>query len=146
MPHRSPRFRGWATAREARLLVAAMAVAGLAGCGPRGPERFQLTWKVTFAGKPVPSGLIRFEADATKGSSGPVGYAAIKNGRYTTATEGAKGALEGPLVAFLTGGPAPDPKVEFPAMWFTEYSTTLFLDPTSGITTFDVDVPTPEKR
>jgi hypothetical protein len=111
------------------------------GCGQRGPTRFHLEGKVTFDGQPVPSGLIRFEPDSTKGNTGPVGYAAIKHGRYTTATDGSKGSLNGPIVAFLTGGPAPDPKVEFPKMWFVDYSTTLTLEPKSGATTFDIDVP-----
>jgi len=116
--------------------------AAFAGCGPRGPERFQLAGKVTFAGKPVPSGLIRFEPDATRGNRGPVGYAAIKDGRYTTNTRGCKGALEGPLVVYMTGGPAPDPKVEFPTMWFTEYETSITLEPKRGVARFDFDVPT----
>ena len=116
-------------------------VAALSGCGPRGLQRFHVEGTVTFDGKPVPSGAIRFEPDSTKGNVGPVGYAAIKDGRYTTATEGSKGSLKGPIVAFLTGGPAPDPKVEFPRMWFAEYRTTLTLEPKSGATTFDIDVP-----
>jgi len=118
-----------------------MVVAALSGCGPRGLQRFQLEGKVTFDGKPVPSGTIRFEPDSTKGNRGPVGYTAIKDGRYTTAMEGSKGSLKGPIVAFLTGGPAPDPKVEFPKMWFIDYRTTLTVEPKSGVTTFDFDVP-----
>lgn len=116
-------------------------VVSFSGCGPRGPQRFHLEGKVTFDGKPVPSGTIRFEPDSAKGNTGPVGYTAIKDGRYTTATEGSKGSLKGPIVAFLTGGPAPDPKVEFPRMWFAEYRTTLTVEPKSGVTTFDFDVP-----
>jgi predicted small lipoprotein YifL len=116
-------------------------VVSFSGCGPRGPQRFQLEGKVTFDGKTVPSGTIRFEPDSTKGNTGPVGYTAIKDGRYTTAMEGSKGSLKGPIVAFLTGGPAPDPKVEFPKMWFIDHRTTLTLEPKSGATTFDFDVP-----
>ncbi len=118
-----------------------LVVAALSGCGPRGPQRFQLEGKVTFGGKPVPSGAIRFEPDSTKGNTGPVGYTPIKDGRYTTAMEGSKGSLKGPIVAFLTGGPAPDPKVEFPKMWFIDYRTTLTVEQKSGVTTFDFDVP-----
>jgi len=116
-------------------------VVSFSGCGPRGPQRFQLEGTVTFDGKPVPSGAIRFEPDSTKGNTGPVGYTAIKDGRYTTAMEGSKGSLKGPIVAFLTGGPAPDPKVEFPTMWFIDYRTTLTVEQKSGVTTFDLDVP-----
>ncbi|MEI7782030.1 MAG: hypothetical protein WCJ18_08925 [Planctomycetota bacterium] len=133
------------TARVAIGLFA-LAILGGGGCGPRGPARHQLEGQVTFRGKPVPSGLIRFEPDASKGNRGPVGYAAIVNGRYTTATRGSKGALKGPLVAFMTGGPAPDPKVEFPKMWFEEYRTTIDLDPASGVTRYDFDVPEAAKQ
>ena len=135
--------------RSVTLFPAAVAavttVVLLAGCGRRGPERFQLAGSVTFAGKPVPSGLIRFEPDASRGNGGPVGYAAIKDGRYTTATQGGKGALKGPLVVYMTGGPARDPKVEFPTMWFDDYSTTITLDPARGPSTFDFDVPSAKK-
>lgn len=131
--------------RPAALFALAIAAA-LAGCRPAGPTRYQIDGTVTFDGKPVPSGLIRFEADATRGNHGPVGYAAIKDGRYTTATQGAKGALQGPLVAIMTGGPAPNPAVEFPVMWFTDYTTTLVLEPTGGTTTFDFDIPRERKK
>lgn len=125
-----------------QLMLAYAVIAALAGCGPSGPERFQLAGKVTFAGKPVPSGLIRFEPDASRGNHGPVGYAAIKDGRYTTDTRGCKGALEGPLVVYMTGGPAPDPKVEIPTMWFCDYATSITLEPSGSPATFDFDVPT----
>lgn len=131
--------------RRAAFLMFAL-VTTLAGCGPRGPERFQLTGKVTFDGRPVPSGLIRFEADATQGNSGPVGCATIKDGRYTTAEQGSKGALKGPLVAIMTGGPAPNQQVEFPVMWFTDYTTKIVLEPTGWATTFDFDVPKDKKK
>jgi hypothetical protein len=127
--------------RHAAFFMLAIAAA-LAGCQPAGPARYQINGKVTFAGKPVPSGLIRFEPDASQGNHGPVGYAAIKDGRYTTDTKGCKGALEGPLVVYMTGGPAPDPKVEMPTMWFTEYETAITLEPKRGLARFDFDVPT----
>ena len=119
----------------------ALVVAAAAGCGPVGPRRCHLEGKVTHGGEPVPSGLIRFEPDLTKGNDGPVGYAEIKDGRYTTATAGNKGALQGPIVAYVTGGPAPDPRVEFPQLWLTNFHTTLTLEPSRGVTIFDIDVP-----
>ena len=95
-------------------------------------------WKQAPYVRPV---SILIHCSFTKGNSGPVGYAAIKDGRYTTSTAGSKGSLQGPIVAYLSGGPAPDPKVEFPQMWFIDYRTTLTLEPKWGTTTFDVDVP-----
>lgn len=130
---------------RAALLMLAIAVT-LAGCRPAGPARHRITGAVTFDGTPVPSGLIRFEADATQGNSGPVGYATIKDGRYTTAEQGSKGALKGPLVAIMTGGPAPNQQVEFPVMWFTDYTAKIVLEPTGGATTFDFDIPKEPKK
>lgn len=125
--------------------IVAAVLLNATGCGPAGPPRHHLEGRVTFDGKPVPSGLIRFEADTTRGNSGPVGYAAIKDGLYATATQGSKGALKGPLVAIMTGGPAFDPTVEFPKMWFEEHRATLELDPKAYISRFDFDVPPPKK-
>lgn len=132
----------------APVLLAAVAVGCLltgAGCGAKGPVRYHIEGTVTYDGEPVPSGLIRFEPDATKGNGGPVGYATIIDGRYTTAAQGSKGALRGPLVAVMTGGPARDPQVEFPKMWFEDYQTTVDLDPQSGKATLDFEVPNPKK-
>lgn len=134
------RRRRWFSALQAAAAIVAIALP-LAGCGPGGVKRFHLEGKATFDGQPVPNGMIRFEPDSTKGNTGPVGYAAIKDGYYTTATNGSKGSLKGPIVAYMTGGPAPDPKDELPKMWFTDYRTTLTLEPTRGVTTFDIDVP-----
>lgn len=138
----SPPGLGW---KSVAVFVLAIATA-VTGCGPAGPKRFHLEGKVTYGGEPVPSGLIRFEPDATRGNAGPVGYAAIQNGHYTTATAGSKGSLEGPIVAYMTGGPAPDPKVEFPTLWFVDYRTTLTLEPSRGVTIFDIDVPKGQKK
>ena len=55
---------------------------------------------------------------------GQVRYAATIDDRYTTATQGRKAALAGPIVAIMTGGPAKDPNVEFPTMGFEDYRTT----------------------
>lgn len=132
--------RGRCPAAVIRLIGMALPAIAV-GCGPNGPVRYDIEGVITFDGKPVPSGMIRFEPDATKGNSGPVGYAMIIDGRYTTAEQGSKGSLKGPLVAFLNGGPAPDPKVEFPKMWFSDYKTTLTLDPKVGVMMFNVDVP-----
>lgn len=130
---------------RAALLMLAIAVT-LAGCRPAGPARHQIAGTVTFDGRPVPSGLIRFEADATRGNNGPVGYAVIKDGRYTTAEHGSKGALKGPLVAIMTGGPAPNPQVEFPEMWFTDYTAKIVLEPTGGATIANFQVPREKKK
>ncbi len=113
----------------------------ISGCAKPGPARFHIEGRVTYDGKPVPNGVIRFEADATQGNGGPVGYAAIKDGRYTTAEQGSKGSLKGPVIAVLSGGPPPEPSIEFPKMWFDEFTVKLLLEPTGRVTTLDFEVP-----
>ncbi len=51
----------------------------LAGCPDGRPQRYQLSGKITFDGKPVPAGWIIFTPE-----SGPGASANIENGRYET--------------------------------------------------------------
>ncbi|MFG0335766.1 MAG: hypothetical protein ACF8TS_20595, partial [Maioricimonas sp. JB049] len=57
------------------LLLVALAVFGLAGCGDGpaydGPTRFPLSGRVTFKGEPVASGMISFVPE--DGNSNPAG-------------------------------------------------------------------------
>jgi hypothetical protein len=56
-------------------------VVGLGGCrGDRGPERVVVSGAITYNGKPIPEGEIRFVPTAT--SSAPVSIAAIVDGKY----------------------------------------------------------------
>jgi len=141
-------YKSNATAMRHRRQASLCLVAGLvchaaligAGCSDHGPRRFPIEGRVTYDGVPVPAGSIRFEPDAAGGNHGPVGYAAILSGSYSTSHLG-KGVLKGPLVAYVTGGPARDPQAEFPKLWFVEYRKTLTLEPKPGATMFDIDVP-----
>jgi hypothetical protein len=45
-----------------RLVLAALALLALLGCGRSGPEMARVTGKVTYQGKPVPKGTIAFIA------------------------------------------------------------------------------------
>jgi hypothetical protein len=47
-------------------------VAIVFGCGPDGPSRYSISGSVTFQGKPVPVGFIKFEPDTAKSNAGPV--------------------------------------------------------------------------
>lgn len=69
----------------------------LTGCDS-GPRRYQVSGDVTYQGKPVPSGTIYFDPDATKGNDGPQGVAAIKDGKYNTSDPDGRGAVGGPHV------------------------------------------------
>lgn len=122
-------------------MIAGVTAIAAAGCGARGPERFHASGTVTFGGKPVPLGSIRFEADGSRGNHGPVGHAAIVDGRYTTRTRGSRGMLRGPLVVIIDGGPLPATEGEPALMWFTDYKTTITLEPKTWLTTIDFDVP-----
>ena len=130
------RTRAWSCVLPGLVLIAAV------GCGPGGPARYAVEGRVTFRGQPVPNGMVRFEPDGTKGNRGPVGYAAIVDGRYTTVAKGARGALKGPLVVWISGGPPPDPEKEFVEPFFSEYRTTGDIQPQAFKTTvIDFDVP-----
>lgn len=73
-----------------------------AGCGQNGPERYDVSGSVTFAGKPVPAGQILFQPDTEKGNRGPATAVQIEGGRYDTA-KGGKGTVGGPHIAVITG-------------------------------------------
>ena len=71
-----------------RLAVLAVALVGLAGCGPEGPPRFHLTGHVTMGGQPVPAGMIFFDPDYAQGNDGQQGFAFIKDGQFDTRLKG----------------------------------------------------------
>jgi hypothetical protein len=56
-----------------------------------------LSGTVTFAGKPVPKGMIFFDPDPAKGGAGPQGAAVISDGKYSTALDG-QGVRPGPYL------------------------------------------------
>ena len=65
-----------------RLIFACgLAAAGLAlaGCGGSGPERHEITGKVTYKGEPVEEGIIDFEP---QGGQGTKDGATIQKGQY----------------------------------------------------------------
>lgn len=74
-----------------------------AGCSRSGPDRFRVSGTVTHAGQPVALGRIVFEPDASRGNSGPQGFAPIENGRYDTATPNCKGSVGGPMIVMIDG-------------------------------------------
>ena len=58
----------------------------VSGCGPSGPEKATVTGTVTYAGKPIEFGMIKF--NPIEGTSGPVSSATIKNGEYRIDNKG----------------------------------------------------------
>jgi hypothetical protein len=61
----------------------------LAGCGEKAPVRYRLSGKITWAGKPIPAGILYFDPDLAAGVDGPQGYAIIEKGMYDTMKGGA---------------------------------------------------------
>lgn len=108
-----------------------------------GPQRHRVEGTVSFAGEPVPTGTIYFEADASRGNHGPIGLASIEDGRFVTAPN--QGPLAGPVKVRIVGYPAADPNVEVQWPLFPEYSTTVELVAGHLPYRFDFEVP-PVKR
>lgn len=71
------------------------------GCGGGGPDRHQVSGRVTYKGEPVPKGFVTFMPDTSKGNSGPGGGAAIVDGQYRT--EPGKGIVGGPHLVRIVG-------------------------------------------
>jgi hypothetical protein len=94
-------------ARPARTFLFASALPVVAcvlhaGCGD-GPKRYDVSGRVTYAGQPLPAGVIYFDPDATQNNDGPQGYAIIKDGAYSTAAPTGKGVVGGPHIARIEG-------------------------------------------
>lgn len=87
-----------------RLFTAAALAAALfhAGCSGEKPTT-QLSGKVTFKGKPVPSGYINFMPDSTKKAYGEVRMVRIKDGAYATKEGNANGIFPGEAQIVISG-------------------------------------------
>ena len=74
--------------RTTTRLMAVFSLAGvltLAMCGgSESANTVHVSGTVTFAGKPLPIGMIVFEPDASKGNRGLQGHADIRDGKFDT--------------------------------------------------------------
>lgn len=76
----------------------------ICGCGGGdGPTLYDLNGTVSFDGKPLPYGIVRFVPDETKSNSGGAGYAEIVDGKYDTTALGGRGVIGGPHKIRFTG-------------------------------------------
>jgi hypothetical protein len=120
------------------LLLTGFCFAGI-GCSNR-PNLYQVSGTVTYAGKPLPAGVIFFDPDFTRQNDGPQGYALIKDGRYDTAAQGGKGVVGGPYVARIDGFDGkPGRELPMGSAIFTRYQKPIDLP--KGAATQDFDVP-----
>ena len=109
-----------------------------AGCG--GSGRYDVSGKVTYAGKPVPFGCIYFDPDVTKNKDGVQGYAEIKDGHYDTDASD-KPPTSGSVIVRIEGFDGVPLDAERPngKPLFTEYKTAVELP--RGRTVKDFDIP-----
>lgn len=109
-----------------------------AGCGPGGPQRYDISGKVTYGGRPVPAGSVSFMPDTSKGNSGPGHNASIKEGQYRSAP--GKGVVGGPHKIRIYGFDGkPVPQLPLGRPLFPPYTTEVDL-PTDK-STYDFDIP-----
>jgi hypothetical protein len=81
--------------------VVGLATLVLAGCQP-GDKLYDVSGTITHNGKSIPKGLIFFDPDSTKGTTGTTGFANIKDGKFDTADHG-KGIRGGSYVIRVSG-------------------------------------------
>src|SRR5262245_59199772 len=121
------------------------AVLVLSGCG-EARKRHQVSGTVTYQGKPVKMGSIRFEAEESVGDFAPACYAPITDGRYETKPEDSpttgryRVQVMGIDVPRIKKDGPPGTPWEMPAL-FQPYSTTVEIPPPNG--RFDIEVPDP---
>jgi len=121
-----------------RLIWPGLLTLVLCGCAERGPQRFELSGKVTYAGKPVPAGRILLTPDREAKNEGPRGVANIENGRFETLPD--KGTVGGPHVVMIVGGDGkPVGGTPYGAALFPPYRVTVDIPKSAA--TMDFDVP-----
>jgi hypothetical protein len=136
-----------------RLLGYAVLAGLLAGCGDRGPQRVAVSGTVTFNGKPLADGTIRFVPTAT--ASSPVAGADIKDGKYTADIRGGVpvGTQRVEIEAYRVdpratkpGMPAPPmargvPRIQYiPKRYNVDSQLSMTIEPGSKIITKDFDL------
>jgi hypothetical protein len=116
----------------------------LPGCGGEERPRYPVSGTVTYQGKPVAMGSIRFEAEASVGDFAPVCHAPISEGKYATPSQDSP--TNGKYLVLVMGidtarikkdGP-PGTPWEMPAL-FPPFRTIVEIPPPNGV--FDIEVP-----
>jgi hypothetical protein len=81
------------------------------GCGKGEGEGTHVSGKVMFKGQKVPSGMVYFDPDTSKGNKGTQGFARVDDGLFDTRMNG-RGAPPGEVIIRIegfTGGEPPTP-------------------------------------
>lgn len=110
----------------------------VAGCG--GEEKlYQVSGTVTYDGKPIPKGLIFFDPDSMKGTTGTQGFANILDGKYDTAEKG-KGVRGGTYAIRVNGFDGKEAnEAPFGQPLFPEYTGSKELPKENS--TYDLAIP-----
>ena len=122
-----------------RLALCAILLLSTASCKDSGETRFELTGKVTYKGKPVPAGMVRFEPLDTVVNRTTIGMAEIKDGQFKTLPD--HGTTGGRQQAFVSGGngiPEPGSGPDGASI-FEEYF--FEIDVPKEDSTLDIEVP-----
>ena len=74
------------------LILLAVAIVAIAGCGSKSPTKITVHGKVWYRGEPLPGGLIVFIPDTERGNNGPLAKGTIAaDGTFSLAPETAAG-------------------------------------------------------
>ncbi|MBA2116535.1 hypothetical protein [Bremerella alba] len=92
---------GEASGTRLWMLAVVCGVVSFSGCmNDDDAPRYQVSGMVTYAGVPVPSGLVKFEPDVENGGKGPGSYAPIKDGTFRTADRLCAGPMKVTICGF----------------------------------------------
>jgi hypothetical protein len=104
---------------------------------------YNVSGTLTPEGKPIPKGLIFFDPDSTKGTTGTQGFANIKDGKFDTADQG-KGIRGGSYVIRISGFDGKEAnEAPFGQALFPEYQEKRDLPKENS--KLDIDVPGKKK-
>lgn len=87
--------------RHRYLIAVCLVLMTATSCGTSGPARYQLTGAITYQGKPVPAGTMRFEPVGSVVNKDSVSEAEIKDGEYATLP--GRGVVGGPHRMYVFG-------------------------------------------
>lgn len=86
---------------HAALRLTALAVLTLGSCGPSGPARYEISGKITYAGKAIPAGTIRFEPQQGPITRETAPEIEFFDGHYRLPAS--SGIVGGPHIVYITG-------------------------------------------
>lgn len=116
------------------------------GCGSPSAERVDLAGRVTYAGRPVPTGRIDFIPALGESAGGPGGYAMITDGEFSTKVVG-RGPPPGNYLAQINGfekQTLTTAEVSHGERLFETYEVAITIGP--GQKDVQFDVPTKSNR